>query len=318
MFDLTAPIYSNEVAAREHLESIRWADGVYCPHCGGYDDIRKLGGAAAEKGLWHCKPCRRKFSVTVGTVFESSHIPLTKWVAAFHLMCSSKKGISAHQGHRMLGITYKTAWFMWHRIREAMKAGGLSNVPPMGGKGKVVEADETYFGNLPPHKAPIRKNPNRPKHGPHHKRAIVTLVERGGKARSFYAEHAHVDKVAKIVRENVAKESRLHTDTSSVYKKVGQEFDAHEAVNHFKKEFARGDVTTNTIEGFFSIFKRGMTGVYQHCDERHLHRYLAEFDFRYNERAALGVNDSERATTMLKGIVGKRLTYRRINEGEAA
>src|SRR6185437_10193241 len=309
MFDLTAPIYSNEVAAREHLESIRWADGVYCPHCGGYDDIRKLGGAAAEKGLWHCKPCRKKFTVTVGTVFERSHIPLTKWVAAFHLMCSSKKGISAHQGHRMLGVTYKTAWFMWHRIREAMKRGGLSNVPPMGGKGKVVEADETYFGNLPEHKAPIRNNPDRPKFGPGHKRAIVSLVERGGEVRSFYAGKATAIEVAKIVRENVSKESRLHTDESRVYTAVGREFAAHEAVNHGQKEYARGDVTTNTIEGYFSVFKRGMRGTYQHCDERHLHRYLAEFDFRFNNREALEVNDNMRTVRALKGISGKRLTY---------
>jgi transposase-like protein len=163
MLDMTNPIYSNETAARSHLEEIRWADGVYCPHCGGYDDIRKLGGASVEKGLWHCKPCRKKFTVTVGTVFERSHIPLSKWLAAFTLMCSSKKGISAHQGHRMLDVTYKTAWFMWHRIREAMRTGGLSSVPPMGGKGKVVEADETYFGNLPDHLAPPRK-PGRPPH----------------------------------------------------------------------------------------------------------------------------------------------------------
>jgi len=309
MFDLTDPIYSNETAAREHLEGIRWADGVYCPHCGGYDDIRKLGGAAADKGLWHCKPCRKKFTVTVGTVFERSHIPLSKWLAAFHLMCASKKGISAHQGHRLLGITYKTAWFMWHRIREAMKAGGLSNVPPMGGKGKVVEADETYFGNLPEHKAPIRNNPDRPKFGPGHKRAIVSLVERGGQVRSFYAEKAKVDDVTKIVRENVDKESRLHTDESRVYWKVGEEFAAHERVNHGQKEYARGDVTTNTVESYFSVFKRGMKGTYQHCAERHLHRYVAEFDFRHNQRAALGVDDNARTVTALKGITGKRLTY---------
>ena len=309
MFDLAAPIYSDETAAREHLESIRWADGVYCPHCGGYDDIRKLGGAAAEKGLWHCKPCRKKFTVTVGTVFERSHIPLTKWVAAFHLMCSSKKGISAHQGHRMLGITYKTAWFMWHRIREAMKAGGLSNVPPMGGKGKTVEVDETYFGDLPEHKAPIRKFPNNPKYGPGHKRAIVSLVERGGNVRSFYAEKSTVENVAKIVRENVARESRLYTDESRIYDKVGREFAAHEAVNHGQKEYARGDVTTNTIESVFSVFKRGMRGTYQHCDEKHLHRYLAEFDFRYNNRQAAECDDNMRTVRALKGISGKRLTY---------
>ncbi len=311
MFDAKNPIYSDETAARTHLEEIRWADGVYCPHCGGFDGIKKLGGAAADKGLWHCKPCRKKFTVTVGTVFERSHIPLTKWLAAFHLMCASKKGISAHQGHRMLGVTYKTAWFMWHRIREAMKAGGLSNVPPMGGKGKVVEADETYFHDLPEHKQPLRSNPeaNRPKHGPTFKRAIVSLVERGGEARSFYVGRANVDNVAKIVRENVAKESRLHTDESRLYHNVGRDFAAHEAVNHGQKEYARGDVSTNAIESFFSVFKRGMRGTYQHCDERHLPRYLAEFDFRFNNRSALGVGDNARTVTALKGVSGKRLTY---------
>jgi transposase-like protein len=308
MFDLSDPIYNDTTKAREHLEGIRWADGAYCPFCGGYDDIRKLGGAAADKGLWHCKPCRKKFTVTVGTVFERSHIPLTKWLAAFHLMCSSKKGISAHQGHRMLGITYKTAWFMWHRIREAMRAGGMKP-PPMGGKGKVVEADETYYGDLPPHKAPIRSNEDRPKFGPGHKRAIVTLVERGGTARSFYAGSAKVEDVTRIVRENVGRESRLHTDESRVYWMVGREFAAHERVVHSKKEYARGDVTTNTVESYFSVFKRGMRGIYQHCDERHLHRYLSEFDFRYNNRSALGVGDTERTREALRGITGKRLTY---------
>jgi transposase-like protein len=314
MLDMTNPIYSNETAAREHLEGIRWADGVYCPHCGGYDDIRKLGRASVEKGLWHCKPCRKKFTVTVGTVFERSHIPLSKWLAAFHLMCSSKKGISAHQGHRMLGLTYKTAWFMWHRIREAMKRGGLSSVPPIGGKGKVVEADETYFGNLPESKLGKLNSKGKlrspgPKFGPHHKRAIVSLVERGGEVRSFYLGQATVTEVAEIVRENVAKESRLHTDESRVYMNVGKDFAAHEAVNHGQKEYARGDVTTNTIESFFSVFKRGMRGTYQHCGERHVHRYLAEFDFRYNNRVALGVDDNNRTEEALKGISGKRLTY---------
>lgn len=309
MFKLTDPIYTDETKAREHLEEIRWADGVYCPHCGSLEGISKLGGAAAERGLWLCKPCRKKFTVTVGTVFERSHIPLTKWLAAFALMCASKKGISAHQGHRMLGVTYKTAWFMWHRIREAMMRGGLENVPPMGGKGKVVEADETYFGDLPEHKAPIRRHPKSPKFGPGHKRAIVSLVERGGEVRSFYAGKATVADVAHIVRDNIAKESRLHTDESRVYWGVGKEFATHERVNHGQKEYARGDVTTNTIESVFSIFKRGMHGTYQHCDERHLHRYLAEFDFRYNNRTALGVNDTERAAKALKGISGKRLTY---------
>lgn len=314
MFDMSDPIYSNETAAREHLEGIRWADAVYCPHCGGFDGIRKLGGASADKGLWHCTPCRKKFTVTVGTVFERSHIPLTKWLAAFHLMCSSKKGISAHQGHRMLGVTYKTAWFMWHRIREAMKAGGLSNVPPMGGKGKVVEADETYFHNLAYEDRPKTKTDGTPANltantGYSIKRTIVSLVERGGHVRSFHVKNAHLPEVVKVVRENVAKESRLHTDESRLYTTVGKEFAAHERVNHSKKEYARGDVTTNTVEGYFSVFKRGMTGVYQHCDTRHLHRYLAEFDFRYNNRSSTGVDDNTRTETALKGIDGKRLTY---------
>lgn len=310
MLDMTNPIYSNETAAREHLEGIRWADGVYCPHCGGFDGIKKLGGKAADNGLWHCTPCRKKFTVTVGTVFERSHIGLTKWLAAFHLMCASKKGVSAHQGHRMLGVTYKTAWFMWHRIREAMKAGGLSNVPPMGGKGKVVEADETYFGDLPEHKAPIRESrTGRRAQGPSFKRGILSLVERGGPVRSFYVGGTKAEDVTRIVRANIAKESRLHTDEHRMYLGVGKEFAAHEAVNHSKKEYARGDVTTNTVEGYFSVFKRGMRGTYQHCEERHLHRYLAEFDFRYNNRSSLGVSDKDRATKALQGVTGKRLTY---------
>jgi transposase-like protein len=198
MADLTAPQFNDEDAAREMLEAVRWPNGPVCPHCGSVDEaITKMEGSAHRRGLYNCNGCRQQFSVTVGTVYERSHIPLHKWLLATHLMASSKKGISAHQLHRLLGITYKSAWFMAHRIREAMKDTGTE---PMGGEGKVVEADETYLGNLPPEKAPIRKNPNRPKQGPHHKRAIVTLVERGGKARSFYAENAHVDKVAKIVR----------------------------------------------------------------------------------------------------------------------
>ncbi len=309
---LNRAIFQDAAKAREWLEGLLWTNGRSCGYCGTLEASTPIKG---REGYYQCKACRKQFTVMVGTVFERSHIPLNKWLMGAFLLAASKKGISAHQGHRMLGITYKSAWFMWHRLREAMKAGHL---PPLGGAGTVVEADETYLGNLPAHKAPIRKNPNRPKFGPSHKRAIVSLVERGGKARSFYAENAPVDVVAKIVRENIAKESRLHTDTSRVYTKVGRDFADHETVNHFEKEFARGDVTTNTIEGFFSIFKRGMKGVYQHCGEQHLHRYLAEFDFRYNERAALGVDDSQRTTAMLKGIVGKRLTYRRINEGEAS
>ncbi|MBR2818804.1 MAG: IS1595 family transposase [Reyranella sp.] len=305
-------IFQDASKARAWLEALLWAGGRACGYCGTLEASSPLKG---RDGYYQCKACRKQFTVMVGTVFERSHIPLNKWLQAAFIMSASKKGMSAHQMSRMLGVTYKSTWFMCHRLREAMKTGSL---PPLGGEGMVVEADETYLGNLPAHKAPVRKTPGRPKFGPHHKRAIVSLVERGGQARSFYAETAKVEKVAAIVRENVAKESRLHTDTSSVYKHVGKEFASHEKVNHFEKEFARGDVTTNTIEGFFSIFKRGMKGVYQHCDERHLHRYLAEFDFRYNNRTALGVDDGERTTNMLKGISGKRPNYRRINERATA
>jgi transposase-like protein len=307
-------IFQDASKARAWLESLLWADGRVCGYCGTLEASSPLKG---REGYYQCKACRKQFTVTVGTVFERSHIPLNKWLMAAFLMAGSKKGISAHQGHRMLGITYKSAWFMWHRLREAMAAGKL---PPLGGEGKVVEADETYFGDLPAEKRPIGKRKGRPlfkgpqRGGYAHKRAILSLVERGGAARSFYVENAPAETVAKIVRENVAKESRLHTDESHLYSKVGKEFAAHETVVHSKKEWARGDVTTNSIEGFYSVFKRGMRGIYQHCSEQHLHRYLAEFDFRHSNRAKLGVNDSERATKMLQGIVGKRLTYRRINE----
>jgi hypothetical protein len=240
--------------------------------------------------------------VTIGTLYERSHIPLHKWLLATHLMSSSKKGISAHQLHRLLGITYKSAWFMAHRIRESMKD---TSTEPMGGKGKAVEMDETYIG----HKRGYTKAK-----GVGHKMAVVSLVERGGKVRSFKVDRATGPALAKIARENAKSESNFNTDEAVRYRAIGKTFAKHDVVNHGQAEYARGDATTNTIEGFFSIFKRGMKGVYQHCDERHLHRYLAEFDFRYSNRAKLGVSDSERAEKAVAGIVGKRLTYRRINE----
>jgi hypothetical protein len=241
---------------------------------------------------------------------ERSHIPLSKWVYAFHLMAASKKGVSAHQLHRMLGITYKSAWFMAHRIREAMRPTDLT---PMGGEGKIVEADETYFGEV---EKPIptikRKMPKRgfPKRGPRNKRAVVALVERGGSVRTFHVAVADQLTVRKIVTDNVARESRLHTDESKLYFGVSKEFASHETVKHTAKEYVRGDVHTNSAEGYFSIFKRGMKGIYQHCAEKHLHRYLAEYDFRYNTRTRLGFNDGERAALAVKGAEGKRLTYR--------
>jgi hypothetical protein len=227
---------------------------------------------------------------------------------------ASKKGFSAHQLHRELGCQYNTAWFLHHRIMEAMRRGGL-DLPPMGGEGKVVEADETYFGEVPEAKRPKSKTRGRPLSKDtrgswyHRKRAIIALVERGGEVRSFHVPGAHLQNLVNIVGKNIARESRLHTDESNLYHAVGKQFAAHETVNHADKEYARGDVTTNTVEGYFSIFKRGMRGVYQHCAEKHLHRYLAEFDFRYNYRASLGYNDTDRTIAAVRGGEGKRLTY---------
>jgi transposase-like protein len=310
---LKNPIFNDEAKAREWLEARVWPNGTVCPHCGATgEDVTKLENGNHRPGLYQCNQCREQFTVTVKTVFERSKIPLTKWLAALFLMTASKKGVSAHQVHRMLGISYKSTWFMMHRLREAMRAGRLE---PMGGEGKVVEADETYFHNIPEAKRPATKTNGRPysksAKGQKYKRVIVSLVERGGPVRSFHVPFADGERVAEIVRHNIARETRLHTDESKFYTKVGREFAAHETVNHGEKEYGRGDVTTNTIEGYFSIFKRGMKGVYQHCGEQHLHRYLAEFDFRYNNRASLGVDDADRANALAAGIVGKRLTYRR-------
>jgi hypothetical protein len=242
---------------------------------------------------------------------ESSHIKLHIWLQAFALMTASKKGMSAHQLHRSLKVTYKSAWFLAHRIREAMRSGGL--LPPMGGEGKIVEADETYYGKVAKENRRDRTTSGRPfikKGRASNNRPILALVERGGPVRTFHVPVADAANVAKIVRDNIDRETRLHTDESKLYVIVGQEFAAHETVIHSRKEYARGDVTTNTVETYFSVFKRGMRGTYQHCGEKHLHRYLAEFDFRYNNRAAFGITDGERAALAIKGIEGKRLTYR--------
>ena len=309
MSALAAPHFQNDEAARELIEGIRWPEGPVCSHCGSVNHAYAVKGRA---GLYRCAEaeCRKDFTVTTGTVMERSKVPLHKWMAAFYLMNASKKGVSAHQLHRALGITYQSAWFMCHRIREAMRDGGLA---PMGGGGKVVEADETYFGPTEnPRVSPQRKG--RPykvgSRGPRDKRAIVALVERGGNIRSFHVAVADKATVSKIVMENVAKDSRLHTDESKLYFGAGEHFAAHETVKHSAGEYVRGDVYTNSIEGAFSIFKRGMKGVYQHCKEKHLHRYLAEFDFRYNHRIKLGYSDIDRTRAAIKGVEGKRLTYR--------
>ncbi len=317
---LSTPVFHNETAAFTYVEARMWPNGPVCPHCDAKAD--KIGALNARTkpskknpegsirhGLRKCYACRKEFTVRVGTIFEDSHLPLHLWMQAIHLLSSSKKGISTRQIQRLLNCSMKTAWFLTHRIREIMKPAGGSQ---MGGSGKVVEVDETYFGNLPEYKMGAKRH-GRPfrsqKRGPSHKRAILSLVERGGEARSFYVERAELGDVVKIVRENVSKESRLHTDESYLYKTVGREFEDHETVVHSRKEYARGDVTTNTVEGFYSIFKRGMRGVYQHCSEAHLHRYLAEFDFRYSNREKLGVNDTARTGAMMRNAKGRRLTY---------
>jgi transposase-like protein len=307
--------FHDEAAAYRFVEKRVWPNGPICPHCGGFDRISPMKGKSTRIGAYKCYQCRKPFTVKVGTIFESSHVPLRLWLQAMFLLCSSKKGVSANQLARTLGCTLKTGWFVGHRLREAMRTVG---VDPMGGDGKVIEADETYFGNVPEARQPKLTTSGKPfSKSPHYvigrKRAVVSLVERGGKVRSFSVETASAEAVASLLRENVSNDSRLHTDESKLYRKVGREFAAHETVNHSKKEYARGDVTTNTVEGYFSVFKRGMKGTYQHCAEKHLHRYLAEFDFRYNNRVALGIGDVARAERALKGIVGKRLTYKTPN-----
>lgn len=310
--NLQNPIFQDETKAREWLEHRVWPKGPICSHCGATgDDVTKLEGEKHRPGLYQCNQCREQFTVTVGTVFERSKIPLSKWLAALFLLTASKKGVSAHQIHRSLGISYKSSWFMMHRLREAMRSGGLG---PLGGTGKVVEADETYFGKTETHRvSPQRRG--RPyksgSRGPKDKRPIVALVERGGNVRSFHVPVADAASVAAIVRGNVHRETTLHTDESRLYPAVGEDFAAHETVKHSAGEYVRGSVHTNTVEGYFSVFKRGMRGVYQHCKEKHLHRYLAEYDFRYNNREALGVNDLMRAEILASSIQGKRLTYRR-------
>jgi transposase-like protein len=307
---LENPIFSDEHKAREWLEARVWPKGPVCPHCKD-SDVTALRGKAHRPGLHQCNACREQFTVTVGTVFERSKIPLTKWLATLFLLTSSKKGMSTHQIHRTIGVSYKSTWFMTHRLREAMRMGGFE--PQMGGGGKVVEVDETYFGKADEmHVSPFRRGMPYTKRGKFkNNRPILALVERGGSVRSFHVAVADQIGVSKIVRENVHRESRVHTDESKLYNADLMGVAAHEKVKHAAGEYARGDVTTNTVESYFSIFKRGMRGTYQHCGEKHLHRYLAEFDFRHNSRSALGVDDVMRAELLAKGIVGKRLTYRR-------
>lgn len=316
-----APHFQSVEAARTYLEALRWGSERVCPHCG----VVNESFATKKPGVYRCrvKACRKDFSVTTKSVMESSHIKLNVWLQAFLLMASSKKGISSHQMHRALGITYKSAWFLTHRIREAMRAGGL--MAPMGGGGGTVEVDETYIGHL-------EGQPKKGRLGTSNMNTVVTLVERGGSSRSFHVDGNRIADIAPILRANLSREANLMTDEHASYIKLGTEFASHEAVNHKSDEYVRywnevtGElrpdgkpvvkttvITTNTVEGFFSVFKRGMKGTYQHCAEKHLHRYLSEFDFRYSNRVALGIGDGERADLAVKGAAGKRLTYRQAN-----
>ncbi len=307
MSALTNPIFQDADKARIWLERHLWADGPICGHCGSIDNATALGN---RPGLYQCNAseCRKQFTVTVGTLFERSHIPLNKWLLASFLICSSKKGISAHQMHRMFDITYKSAWFMMHRIREAMKDGKFPG--PLGGHNKVVEADETYVGG----KAKNRAYKPEPK-----KVAVVALVEREGGVRSAHVANVKAKTLRDFVVKNASRKSHLMTDENLSYFGVGGEFAGHTTVNHSANEYVRlgGFGHTNTAENYFSILKRGIYGVYHHVSEAHLHRYLSEFDFRYSNRSGLGVDDVARSDKLLKGIVGKRLTYRRTNEKHA-
>lgn len=293
---LETPCFQNEDAAREHLEKLRWANGVVCPHCGSVGNARRLEGKSTRKGAYKCRDCRKPFSVTVGTIFESSHVKLHKWFMAVYFLCSSKKGFSAHQLHRAIGVTYKTAWFMEHRIREAMREGSLNQ--QLGGGGKVVEVDETFWGNKGKHRAGAR--------GYAHKEKIFSLVERGGKTRSFHVQNIKAATLRPILRKQIAQDSHLMTDEAKQYNKLAQDFDKHDVVTHSIGEYVRGNVYTNTIENYFSIMKRGLNGIYQHVSPQHLKRYLCEYDFRYNTRL---VTDFQRMEMALDGIQGKRLMY---------
>ena len=303
MSDILAPEFMNEEAAIAHVEASRWPNEVSCPLCGSLNVHRMAGKTQA--GYFLCNDCREKFTCRTGTVLERSHIPVHKWLLAIHLMSASKKGMSAHQLHRMLGITYKSAWFLAHRIREAMTE---KNPPRLGGEGKSVQADETYYGNTSKRAKGWRK-------GHRHKEQVVALVEPKGRVRAVHVKSANKANIREILVRNADRRSELHTDESKLYTEVGREFAAHKTVEH-GSQYAPGfyvseeGATTNAAENFFGIFKRGMFGTYHKCEAQHLARYVAEFEFRYNRRSGLGINDKMRAEALLKGVEGKRLAYR--------
>jgi len=312
MCNLNAPFFNDEESARTYLEGQRWPNGPICPHCGCDEHIYPIKAdtkKSIRKGLYQCNDCEGQFTVTVGTVFERSKIPLHKWLATAYLLCSSKKGISAKQIERSLGITYKTAWFMCHRIREAMRDGSPSL---MGGGGKTIEADETFVGGKPRHRSPAFTKAGRRRGRGTAKTPVVALVERGGGVRAQAVPSVTANTLRDALR-GADKNSKLMTDELILYRNPGKEFSSHETVMHSAQEYVRGDVHTNTVEGFFSILKRGINGVYQHCSKAHLSRYVDEYSFRYNYREKLGYDDMARTNEALKGIEGKRITYQRHN-----
>jgi transposase-like protein len=299
---LSAKHFHDETEAFAFVEARVWPKGPVCPRCGAMERIGKLGGQSTRQGVYKCYECRKPFTVRVATIFEDSHVALKLWLQAIYLVAASKKGISANQLHRVLGVTLKTAWFMGHRIREAMTGQRLDKLGDLGSSG-IVEADETYFG----------KTHGQGK-GAHYKQKqkIVALVERKGEVRAFHLPTINAESLRTVLVGQIAKDARLMTDGAGMYKKIGKGFKSHEVVDHAAGEYARGDVTTNTVEGFFGVLKMGIRGVYQHVSPEHLSRYLNEFEFRYNNRKSLGIEDSERADNLLSGIVGKRLTYQTI------
>ena len=303
---LSAPHFHSEEAAYAYVESRIWPEGPVCPHCGGMERISKMQGKSTRIGAYKCYQCRKPFTVKIGTIFEASHVPMNVWLQAMYLVAGSKKGISSNQLHRTLGVTLKTAWFMSHRIREAMRSGDFT---PFGSDGGVVEADETFIG-FEPHV--LSGEFDAGKRGFHGKMKVLALVDRTtGRSKAYVVDKVAVDFIMPILRENIAREARLATDDAGVYRRAIKHFAAHGVVRHSRGQYGLGDIHTNTVEGYFSIFKRGMRGIYQWRGKKHLHRYLAEFDFRYSNREANGINDAARADILLAGVVGRRLTYQK-------
>ncbi len=303
---LSQPHFHNEEAAYAFVESRVWPNGPVCPHCGGTERNKLMGGASTRIGTYKCYDCRKPFTVKVGTIFESSHIPLRLWLQGIYLIAASKKGISANQLHRTLGITLKSAWFMGHRIREAMRD---NSTDLLGGGGSIVEADETYMAS---------KRGEKAIQGGGHRSKVLSLVSREGRTRSFHVANLDKDNLKPILLAHIAKDTHLMTDGAGHYKKIGQEFDLHESTNHTQKEYAKDSKVkgvrthSNTVESYFGILKRGISGIYHHVSEEHLQRYVDEFDFRFTNRKSMGVDDVQRADLLLKGVVGKRLTYETI------